>query len=192
MLRPGPMASTDRTRRLFAALYPPPEQARALAVRAQALGLADVRAVAVDQIHLTAVFIGAVPERRLAAVQESLESAARGVRAFALHDLCWARLPERGPARLVAAAAPECPAGLSELVRRLAQRLGPRGATAADFWPHLTVLRLPAPRDLDLPGDAAPPPALDFAELALVESRLGPRGADHRRLVTLALEPDRR
>lgn len=186
------MASMQRSRRLFAALYPPHGQAQALASAAQGLGLADVRPVPAERIHLTALFLGSVPERRLAAVLESLQSAARGVRAFALDGLRWARLPERGPARLVAAAAPDCPAALSELVRRLAQRLGPRGATAADFWPHLTVLRLPAPRDLDLPGDAASPPALDFAELALVESRLGPHGADHRRLVTLALEPDRR
>lgn len=186
------MAAADRTRRLFAALYPSDAQARALAAAAAELGLSGVRAVPQEQIHLTALFLGPVPERRLPAVQESLRAAAQGVRAFRLEDLRWERLPERGPARLVAAVAPRCPASLEELVRRLFLRLGPRGASPGEFWPHLTVLRLPAPRELALPNPAAPLPPLCFEELALVESRLGPRGADHRRLVTLRLQPDGR
>jgi 2'-5' RNA ligase len=186
------MASSDRPRRLFAALYPSAVQARALAAAAADLALPGVRLVPAEQIHLTALFIGPVPERRLASVQHSLQAAAQGVRAFRLEDLRWERLPERGPARLVAAVAPRCPASLEELVRRLSLRLGPRGASPGEFWPHLTVLRLPAPRELALPNPAAPLPALCFEELALVESRLGPRGADHRRLVTLSLQPDGR
>jgi 2'-5' RNA ligase len=129
--------------RVFVAAYPPAGTARTLADAAAALALPAHRATPPDQVHLTLQFVGDVDPRDLDALLESAERAAAAVSPLAVAPDRLVTLPERGPARLVAAAAPAVPA-LAELVLRLAARLA-REPSRSPYLPHLTLLRFRAP-----------------------------------------------
>ncbi len=138
------MAKSD-VLRLFVAIYPPPEQAMALRAVAAPLIRPVDRLVPVEQVHLTLVFLGPVARREVKGVLESMGRARVGVSGtggLAMRPRGLVRLPQRGPARVLAATT-DLPSGLAEVQKRLAQRLTlpRRGSKTETFLPHLTLAR---------------------------------------------------
>jgi 2'-5' RNA ligase len=97
-------------------------------------------------------------------------------------------LPERGPARLIAAQTDAHPT-LMEMHRRLVTRLArnPRERTDERFRPHLTLCRFRSPvsrlrvnRELSLPG-------FPVAAVKLMRSTLEHSGAQHHQIEAFAL-----
>ncbi len=182
---------SDRTLRLFVAVYPSEESAREML---RALGRLDLppvaryRAAKAEQLHMTVQFIGDTDKPALPEVQESVERSAAGLPPFTLTPQKMITLPERGPPRLVAAVT-DAPASLLELQRRLAQRLArsARPKTGDRFLPHLTVCRFTgatrAPR-IDAPLRAA---AFEVSAVILMRSVLKPQGAEHSEVARVPL-----
>lgn len=172
--------------RLFLSLHPPLEVARALLDALQPLALPAHRATPLDQLHMTVLFVGDVEERRLAATIESAERAAASIAPFQLAVTQLETLPERGPARLVAAAT-DAPRALLELHARLVARLATKRARPAPLHPHLTLCRFNAPTRFELPSVALAPLAFGVDALSLQHSTLRPSGAEHRQLKRISL-----
>lgn len=182
-------ARGPRPLRLFAALYPPPELARALAAAVAALELPPHRVPPAPQIHLTLHFLGDVPGGELPGVEETVRAACRGAAAFELTPRAWRLLPARGPARLLAVET-DAPAPLRELQRRLAARLSraPRARPGDRFLPHLTVARFRTPaRERPPLPDASLPDGFAVDRVRLMRSRLQPDGAVHETLLEVGL-----
>jgi len=163
------------TRRLFFALWPPPELQAELARRARkAVRVGGGRAVAMDKLHLTLVFVGSVD----GAVQACLESAADGVDGAAF-TLALDRLGHFPRPRVIWAGASQVPPALSALVRDLGRALLPCGyhPESRPFQAHVTLMRKagrgPSVGELD-------PLAWPVEDFALVESLTLPEGARYR------------
>ncbi len=172
--------------RLFVAVHPPLEAARALVRSVEGLGVPPGRDAPAEQVHLTLLFIGNRSPRELAHVAESVERAAAGVPAFTLRVAALRTLPETGPARLVAATT-DGPPELLEIHRRLVTRLSAGRKDASRFTPHLTLRRFPAP----IAALAASAPVEDIAfrveAVSLMHSDLRPAGARHAEVSRAAL-----
>ncbi len=184
-----PISRPRANLRLFVAAYPPPEVARELIDALRDLELPPHRLVPVDQVHLTLQFIGDVPQERLAPTIETVQRVSAGLSVFELALIRLIALPQRPPARLVAAES-DRPATLLELKRRLASRLahGPRRRSDDRFRPHFTLCRLKAPaaiRDLDAPPGL---PSFVVRRVVLMRSTLAPDGARHHEVATCDLE----
>lgn len=178
--------------RLFVAAYPPEAIVRTLVARVEALPLPAYRLTPPAQVHLTLQFVGDTPARALESVIESAERSAAGLRAFELRVLGLVALPERGPARLLAARTDE-PATLLELHRRLAHRLATnaRERPGDRFAPHLTLCRFVSPAAglvIHEPQDAE---VLTWRveHVLVMRSTLRPEGAEHHVVRTIELEP---
>jgi 2'-5' RNA ligase len=183
---PAPTSRTrDRPLRLFVAIYPPAEHARAMLGLLSELRLAHHRVTPIEQLHITVHFIGDVQRRELDDTVESVERSASGLAAFVLTPRRLISLPERGTPRLVALKT-DAPPPLPELHRRLVQRLArprARRARADDdgFLPHFTLCRYahdahPPPHRFE--QDAVLPP-IPITEVRLMSSTLRPEGARH-------------
>src|SRR5688572_27304408 len=136
------VAKPSSNLRLFVGIYPPREVAEAMLNAMAELKLPAHRPTLCEQVHLTLQFIGDTPARELDATIESVERGAAGLSAFELSAERLIQLPERGPARLVAAQT-DAPPTLVELHRRLAMRLARnvRDRNEERFRPHLTLCR---------------------------------------------------
>src|SRR5687768_18549446 len=108
------MAKPIANLRLFVAAYPPRDIAQAMLDAMRALKLPSHRATVCEQLHMTLQFIGDTPARDLETTIESVERAAAGLSAFELAVRSLIQLPQRGPARLIAAET-DAPATLLEL-----------------------------------------------------------------------------
>ncbi len=179
---------TARPLRLFVAAYPPPEIARRLLDFLASLNPRNLKLTAPDQVHLTLQFIGDTDPRQLDAVHESVSRAVSGFESatVTLHSLI--SLPERGRARLIAAALEPHPT-LLELQRRLAFRLSKntKELSKNHFLPHMTLGRYPTLGDrieAPIPG----PPSFEVSQAVLVQSVLHTSGAEHRPLATFPLK----
>jgi 2'-5' RNA ligase len=166
--------------RLFVAAYPSHESARSMAKALERLKLPPHKPTPREQIHLTLQFIGDVPQRELDETIESVQRAASGLEPFTLTPQRLITLPERGPARLIAAES-DAPATLMELQRRLAVRLARNIREKDDrpFRPHLTLCRFRSPArgvtmDQPLAADA-----FEVSQILLMRSVLMPSGARH-------------
>ena len=178
--------------RLFVAVYPPGEVSAALLeALARVPGMPVHAPTRAEQVHLTLQFIGDTPSRDMPEVEESVRRSASGIGALTLRPTRLIVLPERGPARLIAAATDSPPAML-ELQRRLAHRLAKnaRERPGERFTPHLTLARFTTPvawrAEADLPG-----PSFVAREIVLVRSTLRAGGAEHREVMRVALETER-
>lgn len=186
------MARPASNLRMFVAAYPPPEFAQRALDMLREIELPPHRLTPVDQVHLTLQFIGDVPSKDLEGVIESVERSAAGLEAFTLTPSRLRRLPERGPARLVALET-DAPPALLELHRRLVTRLArqakPRREDADRFLPHLTLCRFNAPvADLDVDRDAPLDP-WPVTSVSLMRSTLAPQRASHRQVAAFQLKP---
>lgn len=178
--------------RLFVALYPTHEVTRALLRAAERLELPPRRAVAPGLVHMTIQFIGDTPARDVDEVTESVLRSVAGLKAFALTAQRLMTLPERGPARLIAAETERDPTLLElkqRLATRLARRVKPEGR---DFRPHITLARFRQPgaaARVDRPLAAGEGPwAFPVSRILLMRSDLRPEGALHREVAAAPLE----
>lgn len=164
-------ARAVQTHRLFFALWPGEALRGALADRVAALAPpGSGRAQRPDQLHLTLVFLGAVPTARLNFVRE----AAAAVRAepfeLILDTLEYWRRP-----RVLCLVARELPPALAALVRSLRAELASQGfePESRPYRAHLTLARKVA----HPPGLALIDPvhwsATDFALVESVTERAG-------------------
>ncbi len=157
--------NVDTPRRLFFALWPGEEQRAALVRRLQALvPQGHGRPQAPGQWHVTLVFLGSVPEDRLAAVH----AAAADVRAAPFELVFDAVEYWRRPA-VSCLVAGQSPPALEALVAQLRAGLTARGFAIErrPFRAHLTLAR-----KLTCPPSAGPcePLLWPAAGFALVES----------------------
>jgi 2'-5' RNA ligase len=181
--------SARNTFRLFVAIYPPVEIARALLAALGRLELPDHRLVPVEQVHMTLQFIGDTPAPELDRTTETVRRSTGGVKGFDLEPRLLIKLPQRGPARLIAAEA-DGPAELMEIQRRLVTRLArsARRNPSNRFRPHLTLCRFRSPTAMariDEPLDVEP---FAVREIRLMRSTLRPQGAQHDEVASFPLE----
>ena len=164
-------------RRLFFALWPTDAVRERLAAEVHsraALG----RAIPARNLHVTVVFLGAVPQERLADVQETARSVQKltfGGR-FLLH---LGRVEFWRRSNLVSLIAEQTPPELAAIVASLQSGLRERGFELREhdrFRPHVTLVR-----DVGRgPAAAAIAPVLWPVEsFALVESKVGQRGSEY-------------
>lgn len=184
--RPAPRRRRGDAVRVFIAAYPTPALVDRLAASARALPLPKHRVTSPDQVHLTLLFVGDVDPRDLDETVTSVERAAAGVGPFTLTLDRLATLPERGPARLVAAFAPPVDP-LTELQGRLAQRLARRGRKRERFTPHLTLLRFRPPVEGFAVDEPLEPMEFPIETIAVMRSILKPGGAEHREVRAIRL-----
>ena len=85
------------TLRLFVAVYPPIETARAMLALMRELHLTGSRQTPASHVHLTLQFIGDTPVKNLDAVTESVERSCTGLVAFELKPERLISLPKRRP-----------------------------------------------------------------------------------------------
>jgi 2'-5' RNA ligase len=146
--------------------------------------------VPAEQVHLTLQFIGDTPAAEMDATIESVRRAAAGLSGFTLALESLIRLPERGPARLIAAQT-NAPATLMELQKRLAHRLAhqPRARAGDKYRPHITLCRFASPEKRCCVDADAPEIRGSFAvdRIALMRSVLSHEGAMHREVEAVEL-----
>lgn len=130
------------TLRLFVAVYPPLDVARAMLRLMEETDLGEHRVTPEAQVHLTLQFVGDTAGGRVEEVVETVTRAAGGIEGFVLQPVRLITLPERGDARLLAVET-DAPPPLLELQRRLASRLArkTRREKGDRFLPHLTLCR---------------------------------------------------
>ncbi|HET7160807.1 MAG TPA: RNA 2',3'-cyclic phosphodiesterase [Burkholderiales bacterium] len=157
----------DRAR-LFFALWPDPSVSSALAqIAIQARAECGGRAIPLQKIHLTVVFVGAVERSRIANVQSC--AAALAIEPF---ELELSTLGYWRHNRIVWAGATSCPRALAALVAALSHELAGLGIHSEDrpYVPHVTLVRNARcpPRELHMD-----PLQWRARELVLVESVTG-------------------
>jgi 2'-5' RNA ligase len=181
--------SARNTFRLFVAIYPPLEIARALVEDLRRLDLPPHRVVPLEQIHVTLQFLGDTPAPQVEQTKESVDRSTAGVKDFDLRPALLIRLPQRGAARLIAAEADRPPA-LMEIQRRLATRLArsARGNPSDRFRPHLTLCRFRSPAPLPRIDEPLETASFAVREVRLMKSTLRPEGAQHELLASFGLE----
>ncbi|MGE5468872.1 MAG: RNA 2',3'-cyclic phosphodiesterase [Ignavibacteria bacterium] len=163
----------EPARRLFFALWPEADVAGRLHEAGKALQRAcGGRVMRRDTLHVTLVFLGAVPQSRVADAEAAADRVAGSRFALELDGLaCWKHN------RIAWAGCGETPAALDALATQLAQRLREAGfrLDARPFAVHATLVR-----NADC---AAPLPPLSepivwlVADFVLVESHTGPAGS---------------
>ena len=166
-----------KNRRLFFALWPTDEVRARLAAEAQACAALG-RVIAACNLHVTAVFLGAVPEERVERVRETAQSAQKltfGGK-FMLH---LDRIEFWRRSSLICLTAERAPPELLSTVDGLRAGLRERGFELRDhdtFRPHVTLVRDVARG----PAAAGAAPVQWLVEsFALVESKVGQRGSEY-------------
>jgi 2'-5' RNA ligase len=166
-----------KNRRLFFALWPTDAVRAQLAAEVQAQAALG-RAIPARNLHLTAVFLGAVPAERVARVQESARSAQKltfGGK-FMLH---LERVEFWRRSNLICLTAEHAPPELLSIVDALRTGLRERGFELRDqetFRPHVTLVRDVA-RGPAAAGVA--PVRWPVESFALIESQVGQRGSEY-------------
>jgi 2'-5' RNA ligase len=180
--------SARNTFRLFVAIYPPVEVARALVELLRRLELPPHRVVPLEQVHVTLQFIGDTPAAQIDEVKESVERSTAGVRRFDLRPSLLIKLPQRGTARLIAAEA-DRPPELMEIQRRLATRLArsARRNPSDRFRPHMTLCRFRSPSPMPRIDDKLQFEPFAVDRVRLMKSTLRPEGAQHEELAAYPL-----
>ena len=188
------------TLRLFVAVELDEDVRQALAALQAELrrrGLAELRWVRPEGVHLTLKFLGETPADKLPAIQEALAAAVAGI---APHRLRLGPLGtfgnRRGPQVLWVDLEGDA-ATLARLQRRIDEALAPLGFAREkrEFAPHLTLARV-RPQSARAAGrvcaDVLPQmrPSereVEVSEVSLMRSTLGPGGAVYERLATFPL-----
>jgi RNA 2',3'-cyclic 3'-phosphodiesterase len=166
-----------KNRRLFFALWPTDAVRARLAAEVQAYATLG-RPIADRNLHVTTVFLGAVPEDRVERVREAAESTQKLTLGgkFMLH---LERIEFWRRSNLICLTAERAPPELLAIVDGLRAGLRERGFELRDhdtFRPHVTLLRDVARG----PAAAAVAPLQWPVEsFALVESQVGQRGSEY-------------
>ncbi len=162
---------------------------------ARTLGRSSLKFVKPDQLHVTLVFLGEIPEDRVTAVCGALETPPLGHPAF---DAVFDRIglfPPHGAPRVLWIGAGEGAAEMIALQHQLAARMAALGIDTdrRAFQPHLTLgrWRNARPRDRtalrDLPA-ARRAVRLHVDHVTLYHSQLSPSGSTYSPLAHATLE----
>jgi RNA 2',3'-cyclic 3'-phosphodiesterase len=195
------VAEGPANRRLFVALEPPEAVRRRIAARATELRKAsgraadEVRWVAVENLHLTMQFLGAVPGDRVAAVEGAVRAAASAGRPASLSVKGAGGFPNARRPRVVWLGLEGDLEAATALVGDLGRRLAPLGfpPEARPWSAHLTIGRARDPRGARGLGGALVAGAQEegvpwrVAEVTLFESHLSPKGPRYEAVVRAAL-----
>lgn len=172
-----------RTRRVYFALWPDRAQQEALAEATKAaVAESDGRVVSAGNLHVTLVFLGSVPEARLADVRAvgarvATKSSAPGARLSFARLECWKR------AGALCAVAEERDAAAVALAEGLRRELVASGFAPdlKPFRPHVTLARrvraVGERESSSKDGLARHPIVWAFTSFALVDSRTEAQGA---------------
>jgi 2'-5' RNA ligase len=181
----------DERARLFVALELPEQVREALATwRSEALReLVEVRAVAVDSLHVTLCFLGWRPVREIEPIAEAVEALRpHGAATLAVAGAQW--LPPRRP-RVLAVKLDDAAGALGQAQAALSAELEAGGwfvPEARPFLAHVTVARVAKGARLRKPVLREPPAlAFDGSAVTLFRSRLSPAGARYEALRTARL-----
>jgi RNA 2',3'-cyclic 3'-phosphodiesterase len=166
-------------RRLFFAFWPDPHQQAALAEAARGVvERSGGQGVPPENLHITLVFLGSVPESEIVRVESMAENVAQEVRPgpalVALDVLDYWKKPR------VVCLTTEQPANAQTL--RIADLLRERLTAAGfaldprPFRPHVTLARKASHGSMD----TLPPLLWTFREFSLIESQTGPSGSVYR------------
>ncbi|MGB2987478.1 MAG: RNA 2',3'-cyclic phosphodiesterase [Phycisphaerae bacterium] len=103
-----------------------------------------VRWIPSHQLHLTAKFLGEVPDRDVAKVGEAIAQAAAGSAPFDMEIADCGCFPPRGPVRIVWVGANETTGALAGCVEAVETELGRLGfpKERKRFSPHITIGRV--------------------------------------------------
>jgi 2'-5' RNA ligase len=163
-----------KNRRLFFALWPTDAVRAQLAAQAQAYAALG-RVIAARNLHVTAVFLGAVPEERVARVIDIAKLTHTGK--FLLH---LDRMEFWRRSQLICLMTEQAPPELLSLVAGLRAGLRASGLQLRDhhdkFRPHVTLVRDVA-RGPAAAGVA--PVQWPVESFALLESKVGQRGSEY-------------
>ncbi|MDO8614396.1 MAG: RNA 2',3'-cyclic phosphodiesterase [Dehalococcoidia bacterium] len=161
-------------------------------------GLAALRWVRPEGIHLTLKFLGEVPAAAVPDIERALAGAVKGVPPHTLRLGALGKFGGRGSPRVLwvdMAGDQEVVLSLQQRVEGALNRLGfPRERRR--FSPHLTLARVPpegaraaaGPLDEAIAAVHPQPAEIQVRELSLMRSQLGPGGAVYTRLFAVALE----
>ena len=170
-------------KRLFFALWPDAEIRRQLAEVAELLPEASCRRVPVENLHLTLVFLGNVPDTALPALKDGANRLRLQTPGFALRlerNGWWKR---SGIAWLTPEQAPPPLLSLVDELRRLSKQAG-LSIEERDYRPHLTLARKlkrkPGPLRFE-------PLHWQVRDFCLVESVTHPQGASYQPMQSWAL-----
>lgn len=178
-MRHGEQRGVGETWRMFVAVYPPEDVARAMVGALEGLRLPPHRVVPTEQVHMTMQFIGNVDIKDLDEVEESVRRSGAGIGPCEVEAVRLMTLPRGRLSRLVAVET-TAPAGLMEAQRRLATRLArnPRERAGDRFLPHITICRFVNESAVRVDEAWTCRPFV-VDRLCLVKSDLGPSGAVH-------------
>jgi len=167
------------TRRLFFALWPSPDEQRALAHQFRdPIAAAGGRAIASSNLHATLAFLGSVPEEALLTVSAIALKVSDATRRdtppieIVFDGVEYWRKPQ-----ILCATASATPAAASELAERLKRAL-----TDAQFAPDLKAFRAHitlARKVRRVEPWSASPMSLIFRDFSLVESRSESHGSTY-------------
>ena len=181
----------DERARLFVALELPAAVRDALATwRSEALrDLAEVRAAAVDSLHVTLCFLGWRSVREIGPIAEAVEALrSHGAAALAVAGALW--LPPRRP-RVLAVKLDDAGGALGRAQAALSAALEAGGwyvPEARPFLAHVTVGRVAKGARVRKPEVPEPPRlAFDGSAVTLFRSRLSRAGARYEALRTAQL-----
>ena len=138
---------TTSALRLFLAIEAPPAVAVAIEGMIEALGwtgLAGLRPVKPEGVHLTLRFLGGVERGRVGEIVDTVAGAVSGVAAFGLRTCQPGVFPRRGPPRVLWVGLDGETEALAELRRAVEGAMASLGfpEERRAFHPHLTVARL--------------------------------------------------
>ena len=176
--------------RLFVAAIPPPTLAERLAVAAAGLARPELRPTPPGNVHVTIHFLGDVDPDGVPALTQALADACVHHAPTELTVEAIVPGPPRRP-RMLWGTAPATPAyeALVNAVAAAAAPHAPDARPARPGTPHLTLARLRGRAELRDWPDPLPltEARIAVAELALVQSELGPDGPRYTTLATLPL-----
>jgi RNA 2',3'-cyclic 3'-phosphodiesterase len=163
------------SRRLFFALWPTNEFRSDLVSATQNIARdSGGRVIPPENLHVTLLFLGQVPNARFDAVQQAADALAHAT-AF---ELSFDRAEVWGRANLLCLTTSATPPAATALADKLAHSLRDEliGTSDREFRPHITLAR-------DLPRRRRPEPTqpllMKVNDFVLVESRPGPSGSQY-------------
>ncbi len=179
----GTVGADDRLR-LFLGFSLPDAAAQAVAAwQREQMAVARVRAVPVENLHVTIAFLGSRPAGETQAIAGSLREAVEGVARPVLTPLRYRET--RSVGMLVLDDEEGRAARIAEVAHRRLERLGVYEPEARKWLPHLTVVRFrERPRLEPAIPDLGP---VTMSDAAVYMSRLRPDGAQYEVLESVPL-----
>jgi RNA 2',3'-cyclic 3'-phosphodiesterase len=165
----------SNSRRLFFALWPTDEFRADLVLATQNIACdSGGRVIPPENLHVTLLFLGQVPNARFDAVQQAADALTHAP-AF---ELSFDRAEVWGRANLLCLTTSTTPPAAAALADKLGHSLRDERAEASEreFRPHITLAR-------DLPRRRRPEPMqpllMKVNDFVLVDSRQGPSGSQY-------------